>query len=292
MSTTRMPASAALMVRSSGCSKGKDFLENRLHVLGRFLSSFAVAADRRAFAHAGAREARHRARDVLARRPHRHDEPVDVRVEVAAHAGDDVLGVNRRTQRVEAMIGVRVHDHVHRGALRFEPLRVLLTGPRRGVVVASAEQHQHRRAGDVLRYLPGIAGGIERGVRREPGLIVDDGTTKGLERRVERDLSALGKAHDADPAAVERWVWSVAVSRMFLGVKLSTTKAATPMSFRWSAHQNSRSCDTPALPCAMTMAGTGPVAFLGRTKVPKMTVFGSASRFASAKKPVGVTLSK
>ena len=42
----------------------------------------------------------------------------------------------------------------------------------------------------------------------------------------------------------------------------------------------------------MTIAGTGPVAFLGRTKVPKMTVFWSPSRFASAKKPVGVGLSK
>src|SRR6266404_2309151 len=104
MSTTRMPASAPLMVRSSWCSKGEDFLEKRLHVLGRFLSSLAVAADRGTFARAGAREVRHRAGDVLTRRPHRHDEPVDVRAEVAAHAGDDVLGVNGRTQRVEAVI--------------------------------------------------------------------------------------------------------------------------------------------------------------------------------------------
>jgi hypothetical protein len=79
---------------------------------------------------------------------------------------------------------------------------------------------------------------------------------------------------------------------MFRGVKLSTTKAATPMSLRWSAHQNSRSCDTPPLPWAITMAGTGAVAFLGTINVPKMTVFGSASRFASWKKPTGVTLSK
>ena len=79
---------------------------------------------------------------------------------------------------------------------------------------------------------------------------------------------------------------------MFRGVKLSTTKAATPMSFRWSAHQNSRSCDTPPLPWAMTMAGTGAVAFFGTIKVPKMTVFAIASCLASWKKPVGVTLSK
>src|SRR6266566_6277509 len=107
MSTTRMPASAPLMVRSS---QGKDLLEKRLRVLGRFLSSLAVAADRGALARTGAREARDRARDVLTCRAHLHDEPVDVRVEVAAHAGDDVPGVNGRTERVEAVIGIRVHD--------------------------------------------------------------------------------------------------------------------------------------------------------------------------------------
>src|SRR5437899_5057477 len=98
-----MPASAPLMVRSS---QGKDLLEKRFHVLGRFLSSFAVAADRGALARTGAREARYRARDVLAGRAHLHDEPADVRVEVAAHAGHDVLGVNGRTERGERVIRV------------------------------------------------------------------------------------------------------------------------------------------------------------------------------------------
>src|SRR5438874_5704294 len=36
----------------------------------------------------------------------------------------------------------------------------------------------------------------------EPGLIVDDGTTKGLERRVERDLSTLGESDDSDALLV------------------------------------------------------------------------------------------
>src|SRR5437660_10115272 len=108
MSTTRMPASAPLMVRSS---QGKDLLEKRLHVLGRFFAPLAVAADHGALAYAGARVVADRARDVLARRADRHHEPVKICVEVAARTGDDVLGVHGRAERLEATNGVRIHDH-------------------------------------------------------------------------------------------------------------------------------------------------------------------------------------
>src|SRR5437660_2661894 len=115
MSTTRMPASAPLLVRSS---QGKDLLEKRLHVLGRFLAPFGVAADHGALAYAGARVVADRARDVLARRADCHHEPVQICVEVAARTGDDVLGVHGRAERIEAVKGVRVHDHGHVGVDR------------------------------------------------------------------------------------------------------------------------------------------------------------------------------
>src|SRR6185369_13212002 len=125
MSTTRMPASAPLMGRSSIWSQGKDLLEKRLHVLGRLLAPFAVAADHRASLLAAPRVADHRARDVFAAGPDRDGEPIQVDLHAAVATGDDVLGANRRPDRVEVVIRVLVDDHVHVDALRFEPLTVL-----------------------------------------------------------------------------------------------------------------------------------------------------------------------
>jgi hypothetical protein len=62
--------------------------------------------------------------------------------------------------------------------------------------------------------------------------------------------------------------WSVAVSVTPRGAKESTTNDATPMRFRLSAHQNSRSRVTPPEPCAITIAGTRPDAPFGSTSVP------------------------
>ena len=83
-------------------------------------------------------------------------------------------------------------------------------------------------------------------------------------------------------AAVGSRAWSVAVSRTLRGVKLSTTKVASPSAPRRSAHAASR-VSTPALPCAITIAGTRPAASFGRRSVPTTTTRSDASRRASAK---------
>jgi hypothetical protein len=75
-------------------------------------------------------------------------------------------------------------------------------------------------------------------------------------------------------------------------VKLSTTKAAMPVATSSFAQRVSRVSDTPALPWATTMAGTGPVGLGGSSRVPKTVAFARASPRASWKYPVGVRLSK
>jgi hypothetical protein len=139
-------------------------------------------------------------------------------------------------------------------------------------------------------------------VRGEAAVVRDDRAAERLERGVERDLAALGEADDADALGIDARMraeqpqrgqgvgdvgrggeppWSVAVSRTLRGVKLSTTKVARPSAVSRSAQAASRA-STPALPWAITMAGTRPDPSRGRRSVPKTTTFGAATRRARA----------
>ena len=116
----------------------------------------------------------------------------------------------------------------------------------------------------------------------------DAGTAERLERRVERDLAALGKADDADAIAIDaglvrepveraegvtlagsdRRDWSSAVMAMPRSVKLSTTNVATPSSFSRAAQACSRPSMMPPLPCMMIIAGWGADPPAGRDSQP------------------------
>ncbi len=64
-------------------------------------------------------------------------------------------------------------------------------------------QEQQRRAGHPGRGVPVAAVRVERHVRGEATLVVEDPASERLERGVERDLAALGEADDPDAVRVD-----------------------------------------------------------------------------------------
>src|ERR1700730_17216316 len=120
--------------------------------------------------------------DVLPGPATRDREVIQVHRHVAAAPGPEPALETRRPLRVEVVVGVRVSDD---GGLRpraLEPLRVAATGLRGRVVVAPAQQEQQRRAGHPGRGGPVAAVRVERHVRGEVTVVVEDRAPDRLER--------------------------------------------------------------------------------------------------------------